>query len=101
MKGQNAKASRVREGKYANYYEVGHNPFEFYVDFGQYDPQSESVQMHTRVVTGPAYAKMLVETLSVAVQKFEREHGPIRSNRDDLDAMEMVRESLKKMEIKS
>jgi hypothetical protein len=101
MKGENTRANRVREGKYANYYEVGHNPFEFYVDFGQYDPQSERAQMHTRVVTSPACAKMLVETLMASVERFELEHGSIPNSRDDMDAMEMVRESLKKMEIKS
>jgi Protein of unknown function (DUF3467) len=96
-----AKAKRVREGKYANYFEVGHNPFEFYVDFGQYDPQSEKVQMHTRIVTGPVYAKLLGETLASSVQSFEREHGPILLNTEELDAMEMVRESLKRTEIQS
>jgi uncharacterized protein DUF3467 len=95
-----AKGARVREGKYANYFEVGHNPFEFYVDFGQYDPQSETVQMHTRIVTSPAYAKMMGETLSASVESFEREHGPIPASSDDIDAMEMVRESLKRTENK-
>jgi hypothetical protein len=95
-----AKGARVREGKYANYFEVGHNPFEFYVDFGQYDPQSETVQMHTRIVTSPAYAKMMGETLSASVESFECEHGPIPANSDDIDAMEMVRESLKRTENK-
>lgn len=93
-----SKTSRVREGKYANYFEVGFNPFEFYVDFGQYDPQSERVQMHTRIVTSPAYAKMMGETLGSSVETFEREHGPIPADTGGLDAMEMVRESLKKTE---
>jgi hypothetical protein len=95
------KGTRAREGKYANYFEIGHNPFEFYVDFGQYDPQSEKVQMHTRIVTSPAYAKMMGETLSSSVENFEREHGPIPANSDALDAldaMDMVRESLKRTE---
>jgi hypothetical protein len=95
-----AKATRVREGKYANYFEIGHNPFEFYVDFGQYDPQSQKVQMHTRIVTSPAYAKMMGETLSSSIGSFEREHGPIPANSDAVDAMEMVRESLKRTETK-
>lgn len=95
-----AKPRRVRTGKYANYFEVGHNPFEFYVDFGQYDPESQSVQMHTRIVTSPAYAKMMGETLAAAVERFQREHGPIPANPDEMDAMEMVRESLKRTEIK-
>jgi Protein of unknown function (DUF3467) len=94
MKAQ-AKGKRVREGKYANYFEVGHNPIEFYFDFGQYDPQSEKVQMVTRIVTTPVYAKLLGETLASSMQSFEREHGPVALNTEELDAMEMVRESLK------
>jgi len=93
-----AKGTRVREGKYSNYFEVGHNPFEFYVDFGQYDPRSEKVQMHTRIVTSPAYAKMMGATLTSSVDSFEREHGPIPADSEELDAMELVRESLKRTE---
>jgi hypothetical protein len=95
------KGKKIREGKYANYFEVGHNPFEFYVDFGQYDPKSEEVQMHTRIVTSPAYAKMMGETLSSSVESFEREHGPVPVNLEEVDAMEMVRESLKRTETES
>jgi hypothetical protein len=54
--------------------------------------------MHTRIVTSPAYAKMMGETLSSSVESFEREHGPIPANSDAVDAMEMVRESLKRTE---
>ena len=94
----NAKAKRVREGRYANYYEIGYNLYEFYFDFGQYDPQTEKVQMHTRIMTSPAYAKMLRETLTSSVEGFEREHGPIPANSEEVDAMEIVRESLKRTE---
>jgi hypothetical protein len=92
------KGTKTREGKYANYFEVGFNPFEFYVDFGQYDPQSEQVQMHTRIVTSPAYAKMMGETLTSSVESYERENGAIQANPGVVDAMEMVRESLKQTE---
>src|SRR3954451_7756139 len=100
MKRQN-KPGRLIEGKYANYFEVGHNPFEFYFDFGQYDPPSENIQMLARILTSPNCAKMLLETLSSSIENFEREHGPIATATDDLDAMEFVRRSLKIMEIKS
>jgi hypothetical protein len=100
MKSQ-TKPARIREGKYANYFEVGHNPFEFYFDFGQYDPPSENVRILTRILTSPNCAKMLLETLSSSIQNFEREHGPIATGGDDVDAMEFVRESLKRMEMKS
>lgn len=92
------RGSRAREGKYANYFEIGCNPFEFYLDFGQYDPESEKVQMLTRIVTSPAYAKMMNETLSSSVANYEREHGPIPANPEATDVMEMVRESLKRTE---
>jgi len=28
------------EGRYANYFKVGHNAFEFVLDFGQYYPET-------------------------------------------------------------
>ena|SRR5215469_483925 len=95
-----SRAKRIRERKYANYLDVGYNKYEFYVDFGQYDPKSEKVQMHTRVVTGPAYAKMMGETLTSSVESFEREYGLISADTGEFDAMEMVRESLKRTETK-
>jgi hypothetical protein len=97
----NVKTMRVREGKYANYIEVGYNEFEFYVDFGQYDPKSKQGQTHTRIVTSPACAKMMGDTLSSSVANFEREYGSIPASSNENDAMEMVRESLKRTEIKS
>src|SRR5215469_701074 len=100
MKAHSVKRRQAREGKYANYFEVGHNPFEFYIDFGQYDPPSESVQMLTRILTSPICAKMLLDTLSSSVQTFERENGAIAGPPDGPDAMEFVRKSLKKMELR-
>ena len=37
------------EGKYANYFKVGHNAFEFVLDFGQYYPANGEAQFHTRI----------------------------------------------------
>src|SRR4051812_27884442 len=67
------------EGRYSNYFEVGCNAFEFLIDFGQHYPECEKL-MHTRIVTGPAYAKVLVMTLSASIARFEQTFGPI----DDL-----------------
>lgn len=64
------------EARYANYCEVGHNAFEFVLDFGQaYD--DERVSCHSRMVMSPAYAKSLSETLADAIDAYEREYGPI------------------------
>ena len=62
---------------YANYFEVGHNAFEFLIDFGQFQPEAGAVTMHSRMATGPVHAKLLAGLLADAVNRFEREHGII------------------------
>lgn len=62
---------------YANYFEVGHNAFEFLIDFGQYQPEADAVAMHSRMATGPVHAKLLAGLLADAIQRFEAEHGMI------------------------
>jgi len=65
------------EGRYANYFKVGHNAFDFVLDFGQFYPESKNAQLHTRVITGPAYAKALLKTLKQAVDQYEETFGVI------------------------
>jgi hypothetical protein len=89
------KAAELLEARYANYFEVGHNAYEFIVDFGQYQPQGESVQMQTRIVTGPVFGKLLARLLSQAVEQFESEHGVIEEAADDLDPLELVKQSIR------
>ena len=65
------------EGRYANYFEVGHNAVsgEFVIDFGQFYLKNGKAHMHTRIITGPIYIKALVETLQESVSKYEEEGG--------------------------
>lgn len=86
--------SKRLEGRYANYFEVGHNACEFIFDFGQYHPENEGARMHTRIVTGPVYARLLAELLKDAVERFEAEHGAIQSTEDELDPVELVKQSI-------
>ena len=65
------------EGKYANYFKVGHNAFEFVIDFGQYYPGTEEAELCTRIITSPAYAKSLIETLQESIEQYEKNHGPV------------------------
>ena len=66
------------QGRYANYFKVGHNAFEFVVDLGQYyDGDDENLQMHTRIVTSPVYAKRLLTTLQEAIVQHEAKFGRI------------------------
>jgi hypothetical protein len=61
------------EGRYANYFEVGFNAYEFVIDFGQqYPPGSERI--HTRIVTSPSLARHLRKILDRSLEEYGREH---------------------------
>jgi hypothetical protein len=62
------------KGVYANYFEVGHTAFEFVIDFGQ-TYASKKACCHTRIVTSPTYARALLQTLSEAVEEYQRRFG--------------------------
>ena len=63
--------NRPLEGRYANFFKVGHNAYEIVIEFGQlYQPES-APRIHTRVVTSPAYARELLRTLEHALEQHE------------------------------
>lgn len=64
-------------GRYANYFAVGHNEWEFLLDFGQFYPGSDGARVHTRIITGPTYAKALLRTLLDSLETYERTFGAI------------------------
>ncbi|MBW2057770.1 MAG: DUF3467 domain-containing protein [Deltaproteobacteria bacterium] len=68
------------EGRYANYFKVGHNAFEFVLDFGQLYPESTEAQVHTRIITSPIYAKTLFETLRESIEQYEKNFEPIKNH---------------------
>ena len=68
------------EGKYANYFKVGHNALEFLIDFGQsYASDALQESCHTRIVTSPLYAKYFLKTLAQAVEQYEARYGAIET----------------------
>ncbi len=71
------------EGRYANYFKVGHNAFEFLLDFGQYYQGADRGHLHTRIITNPSYAKALLETLHEAISQYETTFGQIRKEMDE------------------
>jgi hypothetical protein len=73
------------EGRYANYFKVGYNAFEFVLDFGQHytEDEDKGAQLHTRIVTGPIYAKALLEFLQECIDKYELDFGAITGNAVD------------------
>jgi hypothetical protein len=65
------------EGRYANYFKVGHNAFELIIDCGQYYANDEKPQLHTRIITSPGYGKALLNTLRESLEEYERTNGPV------------------------
>lgn len=74
------------EGRYANYFEVGHNAFEFVFDFGQlYAGESKEGRLHTRIVTAPVYANTLLKTLQGSIDRYEQTFGAIPEDSESSD----------------
>lgn len=67
------------EGRYANYFKIGYNAFEFLIDFGQIynEDEVEKVQLHTRIITSPVYAKTLLKLIQDSITQCEHTFGPI------------------------
>jgi hypothetical protein len=84
---------RVPLARYVNYFEVGQNAYEFLIDFGQYQPESEGIVRHTRIALGPTHAKLLASLMAQALERHETEHGAIASP-EDLDPSEVLLRSL-------
>lgn len=70
------------EGRYANYFKVGHNALEFLLDFGQSYVSTNKARLHTRIITNPRYAKALLETLQHSIAKYEKSFGEIEKETD-------------------
>jgi hypothetical protein len=60
------------EGGYANHLQIGHNAFEFLIDFGQLFADEKREHLHTRIVTSPRHAKELLTLLRDAIHQYER-----------------------------
>ncbi len=64
-------------GRYANYFKIGYNAFEFLLDFGQFYNEDEKAQLHTRIITSPIYAKTLHKLLQDSIDQYEQAFGAI------------------------
>jgi hypothetical protein len=40
-------------------------------------PESEEVQFHSRIITGPVFAKVLAKLLQDSLERYEQTFGPI------------------------
>lgn len=73
------------EGRYANYFKIGHNADVFVIDYFQYFPVDReklnenklSNTPRVRIITAPADAKQLFEDLKDSIEDFEKANGVI------------------------
>ncbi len=73
--------SEDSEGRYANYFKAGHNAFEVIMEFAQFYEGDAAPRIHTRIVTGPAYAKTFLEVLRNSLDSYEKRYGTIASGK--------------------
>ncbi len=71
------------EGRYTNYFQVGHNAVEFLLDFGQSNFGDKQARYHTRIVTSPVYAKVLLMTLQGSIERYEQSFGAIPGEEEE------------------
>lgn len=75
--GHRAPSRCQQAGQYANSFKVGHNAFEFVIEFGQRHAGAGREHMHTRIITGPEYAKALAVLLTRSLGRYEKAFGMI------------------------
>ena len=68
MNRESSKTVSAKEGRYANFFQIGHNEFEFLIEFGQQD-----LGIHTRIYVSPQYARVLRDLLVEALYQHELE----------------------------
>jgi hypothetical protein len=73
-----SKERPATEWHYANCIRVGHNAFEFLLDFGQLSEAGEPATSTMKIVINPQFAKALRETLDEAIREYEQTFGVIR-----------------------
>jgi len=69
----------VGQGKYANLAIITHSHSEFVVDFVNLMPGMPKARVQSRIVLTPEHAKRLLAALKDNIQKYEGQHGEIRS----------------------
>jgi len=75
---KSCQTSNPPEARYANYFKIGHNAFELIIDCGQCYAENEEPQLHTRIITSPAFGKELLRTLRQSLDEYEKSYKQIR-----------------------
>ena len=77
------------EGRYVNYFKVGHNADVFVIDYFQYFPEDNDANTgtriggspHCRLITSPNDAKQLLLHLESSIKLYESAYGAIQNGK--------------------
>ena len=83
-KPQESKKGRIRT-VYSNIVRIGHSPYEFMLDFGQFQPEGKKAFMDVRIIVSPQHAKAIQKALKENIAGFEEKHGKIGAGSDDAE----------------
>ena len=75
-KQKDEKYKRIRT-VYSNLVRIGHTPYEFMLDFGQFQPEGKRAFMDVRIITSPQHAKAILKALGENIAGYEEKHGKI------------------------
>lgn len=67
---------------YSNIVRIGHSPYEFMLDFGQFQPEGKRAFMDVRIVTSPQHAKAILRALEDNISIYEEKYGKINISVD-------------------
>lgn len=73
---------------YSNIVRIGHSPYEFMLDFGQFQPEGKKAFMDVRVIVSPQHAKAIMKALQENISGFEEKNGKIGVKPGESDAAE-------------
>ena len=71
------------EPTYSNLAMISHSYSEFFIDLACMMPNLPKAKVHTRVVTTPTNAKLLLKALAENVRKYEAQFGEIEIPKPD------------------
>ncbi|MGD2142993.1 MAG: DUF3467 domain-containing protein [Anaerolineae bacterium] len=66
------------DATYANFALITHSPSEIIIDFARVLPNTPKSRVHSRIITTPMHAKLLLRALSDNLKKYEAQFGEIR-----------------------
>ena len=70
------KHERIRT-VYSNIVRIGHSPYEFMLDFGQFQPEGKKAFMDVRIITSPQHVKAIMNALKDNIARYEERYGKI------------------------